>query len=204
MRCHGTSSWQRTAAELGVDSARTWGVTPFHWSSAEATAVPDGIAHFSPRACRFGDAFWQAPTELGARTCRMADQKDDAGRPAFGECDRWAAKLSALHVLSHESMHLAGFYREANAECLGVQIDAFVAMQLGADERFARSLAREYWTDYYAPRRDQYWTADCREGGSLDLFPSRRGWPTPRAYPEDPSTALAALRSRLVARGLSP
>jgi hypothetical protein len=201
VKCHGTTSWRATAAELGVDPTSTWGVTPFHWSSVSATAVPDGVAHLSPRACHYGDAFWQTPTELGARTCRMADQTDQAGRPAFGECDHWAAKLTALHVLSHESMHLAGFYREANAECLGVQIDALVAIELGADERFARSLAREYWTDYYAPRRDQYWTAACRDRGSLDLFPKRQGWPTPRTYPRDLSRSLTQLRSRLEASG---
>jgi hypothetical protein len=121
-----------------------------------------------------------------------------------GECEQWAPKLTAVHVLSHESVHLSGFYSEANADCLGVQIDAFVAEELGADARFARSLAREFWTDYYASRSDGYRTLACREGSSLDLFPSRPGWPTPSAYPEGLSSALAALRSRLVARGVSP
>lgn len=101
-------------------------------------------------------------------------------------------------------MHLHGFYSEATADCLGVQIDAYVAMALGADERFARSLAREFWTDYYAPRRDAYRSADCYEEGSLDLFPTRPGWPTPRTYPNDLGAAISAIETRIRAAGGSP
>lgn len=101
-------------------------------------------------------------------------------------------------------MHLSGFYGEANADCLGVQIDAYVAMALGADERFARSLAREFWSDYYAPRADGYRSEECYDGGSLDLFPARSGWPAPRAYPADLGSAVAALEDRIRVAGGSP
>ena len=178
-------------------------MTPFHWDATLGGAAPDDHAHFSPRACRFGESFWLAPTENGARTCRMTTSAR-LTTPVLGECDLWAARLTAVHVLSHESIHLHGFYSEAHADCLGVQIDAYVAMTLGAYDRFARSLALEFWSDYYEPRRDAYRSSDCHEGGSLDLFPGRRGWPTPNRYPDDLAGAISALEGRVRAAGGSP
>jgi hypothetical protein len=204
IECHSEVSWERLAGGLGVNPARSWAITPYH-SVARDRIAPDDVAHFSPRACRFADAFWRAPAELGTRTCFM---RVPVGRlrqtQPKGECGDWSAKLTAVHVLSHESMHLYGFYGEANAECLGVQLDAYVAVAFGADERFARSLAREYWSDYYVPRDDAYRSLACREGGGLDLFPTRRGWPTPSAYPADLGAALAAMERRIRAGGGSP
>ena len=205
VECHSATSWQTLSAALGVDPAKSWAVTPFHWDAARRGAAPDGVAHFSPRACKFGDAFFRAPAELGTRTCHVLLRrgKSKHAQPV-GECDQWASKLTAVHVLSHESMHLSGLYGEANADCLGVQIDAYVAMALGADERFARSLAREFWSDYYAPRADAYRSDECHDGGSLDLFPGRSGWPAPKAYPADLGAAVAALAGRIRAAGGSP
>ena len=102
--------------------------------------------------------------------------------PILGECDDWAQKLLAVHVLSHETMHLAGVVDEAEADCLAAQSDAFVAMALGASPRFARAMAREYWTLYYPSQEPRYRTPSCRDGGKLDLYPTRRGWPAPTTH----------------------
>ena len=89
-----------------------------------------------------------------------------------------------MHVLTHEAMHLAGVMGEAEADCLAAQLDALVAEALGADRRFARLLAREYWTYCYPTQSTAYRSRECHDGGALDLFPARRGWPTPAAgYP---------------------
>ena len=94
-------------------------------------------------------------------------------------------------------MHLAGVMGEAEADCLATQIDAFVAMALGADSRFARSLAREYWA-YYYPRQDRrYRSRECRDGGALDLFPDRRGWPSPAAYPSNLASRIDTLAATI-------
>ncbi len=78
----------------------------------------------------------------GSKICRHGA----SGRsPVLGECDGWGATLVAVHVLGHESIHLAGVVDEATADCLAVQVDAQVAMRLGANRAFARSLARDYW-----------------------------------------------------------
>ena len=91
------------------------------------------------------------------------------------------AILTAVHVLTHESMHLAGVVDEAEADCLAVQSDAWVAGALGADARFARAFAREYWIAYYPSQEPRYRSPDCRDGRRLDLFAGRCGWPVPGA-----------------------
>lgn len=112
--------------------------------------------------------------------------------PVLGECDDWGSKLLAVHVLGHESVHLAGVVDEAEADCLGAQVDAFVAATLGADARLARSLAREYWAYYYPSQDRRYRSPECHDGGLLDLFPGRKGWPTPAVYPSNLAAIIGA------------
>ncbi len=90
------------------------------------------------------------------------------------------------------------------ADCIALQIDARLAVSLGADEELARSMAQEYWTDLHLPRIGQYRSADCQDGHSLDLFPSDAGCPTPSAYPSDLDTALCALEREIREEGASP
>lgn len=113
--------------------------------------------------------------------------------PVLGECDDWGSTLLAVHVLGHESMHLAGVVDEAEADCLAAQVDAFVATALGAAPRFARLLAREYWAYYYPSQDRRYRSPRCYDGGALDLFPERRGWPTPAHYSANLSSRIEAV-----------
>jgi hypothetical protein len=99
---------------------------------------------------------------------------------------------------------LRGFYEEAHADCVGVQIQAWVAMALGAGDEFSRASAREYWLDFQLPRVGEYQSAECRDGGRLDLFPERSGWPAPLTYPADLDVSLSALENDLRAAGISP
>ena len=89
-------------------------------------------------------------------------------------------------------MHLAGVVDEAEADCLAAQVDTFVAATLGADPRLARSLAREYWAYYYPSQDRRYRSPECHDGGTLDLFPGRKGWPTPAVLPSDLAPTIAA------------
>src|SRR5262245_51268869 len=135
--CVGAAGWRALAARWGFDPATTWALTPRHRDSGTGASVADGYAQFSPRTCRLAGQFLARPAEQGTRICRHGSQ--------LGECDDWAAKLVSVHVLTHESMHLAGVMGEAEADCLAVQLDALVAGRLGADRRFARLLARDCW-----------------------------------------------------------
>jgi hypothetical protein len=220
IECAGRARWRSLSSRYGFDAALTWALTPLRWDSSLGAVGPTGRSVLSPRTCRLGKAFLLAPTNLGARLCRHGTksvQRAPSGErrgktrsqpmlvkvPLLGECDEWGAKLLAVHVLGHESMHLAGVVDEATAECLATQLGAFVVAGLGAGTRFSRSLASEYWRFYYPSQDPRYRSAQCRSGGKLDLFPSRPGWPTPESYPPSvrrnierfQSTALVPLRS---------
>jgi hypothetical protein len=186
VECADAASWRALAAEHGFDRATTWALTPLHWDSARGRPAAGSRAILSPRACQLASSFASEPTEQGSRLCWHGG----GPRPVLGECDGWAAKLTAVHVLSHESMHLAGVVDEASAECFAVQLDAVVAIRLGASERFAHAMAREYWTLYHPEQDRAYQSRECREGGALDLFPDHSGWPSPRRYPGDISRLL--------------
>jgi hypothetical protein len=77
-------------------------------------------------------------------------------------------QVIAVHVLSHESRHLAGMQDEARAECEAVQRDATTARLLGASAADARRLARLYWAVDYARMPDAYRSPDCVPGGRWD------------------------------------
>ncbi|MGZ4594386.1 hypothetical protein [Oryzihumus sp.] len=79
-----------------------------------------------------------------------------------------AEQVVAVHVLSHEAMHMAGVTGEAEAECRAVQLDARTARLLGAPEDAARELARRYWRTIYPRMPDDYRSASCAPGGDLD------------------------------------
>lgn len=82
----------------------------------------------------------------------------------------------ALHVLAHESWHLAGIQDEAKADCYGFQRVEFAALQLGAAPTDAQALARRAYVDRQETAPTEYRTYECRDGGALDLSPSPN-WP---------------------------
>jgi hypothetical protein len=193
VECLGPARWRMLGAHHGFDPALTWAMTPMRWDGDIGGAAPEGISRLSPRTCGLADDFRRAPTETGSYLCRHGTAE---GKPLVGECDDWGEKLLAVHVLSHESVHLAGVVDEATADCLGMQLDAYVAQRLGASRDFARSLARQYWAYYYPSQEPAYRSAGCRDGRALDLFPELDGWPTPTAYPPDVQRRVASFARR--------
>jgi len=77
-------------------------------------------------------------------------------------------QVVAVHVLTHEAMHMAGLRDEAAAECAAVQRDVRTARLLGAALPQARLLAVRYWTEVYPRLSEDYRTASCASGGALD------------------------------------
>lgn len=86
-------------------------------------------------------------------------------------------QVIALHVLTHEAMHLDGHYGEAEAECFAVQHDTKVAQLLGATPADAHRLANTYWIDVYPRMRADYVSGECTSGGGLDQTPADDNWP---------------------------
>ena len=120
------------------------------------------------------------PREQGVTRARPA-----GGLTAYG---RYA---SAMQALAHESVHLYDFTAarpvpvstqemESRAECVGMQNLARVASALGASPDDAASIAAWYARRMYRARKSQtpeYWSADCRAGGLLDISPGDGRWP---------------------------
>ena len=103
-------------------------------------------------------------TTIGRETCgALTDYlSSDHVRPSEDE-------VQAVHVLSHESRHMAGELDEARAECQAMQRDARAARLLGADPSQARRLARYYWMVLYPAMPAGYVNrADCAPGGAWD------------------------------------
>jgi len=87
-----------------------------------------------------------------------------------------AAQILAVHVLTHESMHMSGITSESVAECDAMQHDTAMAEDLGAPAVAAHKLAVAYWLTVYPDMPDGYTSADCRPGGALDLHLPDAPW----------------------------
>lgn len=82
----------------------------------------------------------------------------------------------ALHVLAHESWHLAGIRDEAKADCYALQRVELAAVRLGANPADAQALAHRAYVDRQETAPADYRTYECRDNGALDLSPSP-DWP---------------------------
>jgi hypothetical protein len=80
-----------------------------------------------------------------------------------------AAQVLAVHVLTHESMHMSGITSEAIAECYATQHDTQMAEIMGASPQAAHEIAVRYWKTVYPNMPDGYTSGECRAGGELDL-----------------------------------
>jgi hypothetical protein len=86
-------------------------------------------------------------------------------------------RAEALATFAHELEHLGGIDDEARAECYSHQNLAAVAQALGASRDEAQELRRVAWREFYPPSDPDYVSAECRNGGRLDLHPKRSSWP---------------------------
>ncbi|HEV8164058.1 MAG TPA: hypothetical protein VGR74_06370, partial [Actinomycetota bacterium] len=89
------------------------------------------------------------------------------------------AQVIAVHVLTHEAMHLSGRLGEAQAECAAVQRDAETARLLGSALADAARLAAAYRHDLYPLMPAGYRSPDCRPGGPLDEHLADAPWLAP-------------------------
>ena len=137
-------------------------------------------ARVAVRCQTLGGAFVDGGPELGYVRWRAdghpepwALLKRDQCRhlAAYAHSDKRAPsreQVVAVHVLTHEAMHLAGRLAEADAECAAVQRDAWTARLLGASAAEAAALAAAYWANVYPLMPGDYRSQECRAGGKLD------------------------------------
>lgn len=140
------------------------GLTPF------ANHRPRGYFLLMPTACAELEQFRERPETYDPSSC------------GAGACvERISLMVQSLESVSHESYHTLGFQTESTAECYGMQSLWYVANRLGASESEGERLAAWYWHYQYPAWRGshrEYWSAQCRDGGALDLRRRSHAWPS--------------------------
>jgi hypothetical protein len=140
---------------------------------------PGLLARLADASTNAGTVFFDergAPadfTDLDEETCSELERFAE-GKSSVAEDGRVAR---AMHVLAHESSHLAGIRDEAAADCYGLQRTAFVAENLGADPAKAERLARLAVAERAVTAPADYRSSECHDGGALDLDPGSSVWP---------------------------
>ena len=137
-------------------------------------------ARVAVRCQSLGGAFLDGGPELGYVRWRPDGSPESWALLKRDQCRQLAAYLRsgrhrptrdqviAVHVLTHEAMHLSGRLGEAEAECAAVQRDARTARLLGSPAADAAALAAAYWHDLYPLMPDGYRSPECRAGGAMD------------------------------------
>lgn len=148
-----------------------------HRLEVAASEIAGGPVQVSCQS--LGQAFVDLGPELGYVAWGPDGVPERATLIKFGTCGNLRAWLGstkanptldqviAVHVVTHETMHMVGIVNEAQAECAAVQRDAAMAEALGASPAEARSLARRYWAEVYPRMPDEY-VGGCGPGGRFD------------------------------------
>lgn len=145
--------------------------------------------HVSVHCQSFGQALSDVGNELGwvrfgpngpePSTLIKRDPCAQLRRYAGGDRDHPSRdEVIAVHVLTHESMHMKGLLNEAEAECAAVQRDEVTARLLGATPDQARHLARTYWLTTFPDMPPDYREDGCVPGGSHDEGLDSAPWAT--------------------------
>jgi hypothetical protein len=147
VHCWSPSDWRRVAGEYAIVSRHSEPRTP--WRAEGWTPVGGSRIDVDASVCREAERFAHASRSIRSATPAAAD---------------------AVRVIAHEAIHTAGEADEATTECTALQSVANAARGLGATPAVARALARLAWIQY-GSEPPPYRTAECRNGGRLDLRP---------------------------------
>jgi hypothetical protein len=93
-----------------------------------------------------------------------------------GVCRSGGRYAGDVKVLAHEAQHLRGIPDEAIAECYAIQRAGEVAAALHVDATYTKLALQTYWAAY-PERPPAYRSAECYDGGALDLRPRTHVWP---------------------------
>jgi len=150
VRCWSTEDWE--------GRRDPWKGRPDRWEGPWGAYTIDLTIHLSPNDC--------AVLKLLRSTEKPVSE---LGTP---ETYAWST-----FVLAHESVHVAGYRSEKQAQCWGLQRVVTTAAHLGRSRSEGRYLARLAWTRWYPRSRDDYRSSQCHDGGRLDLNPKSHVWP---------------------------
>jgi hypothetical protein len=153
VQCWGSADWPELTRRERVFASK--GITTRHLGFAK---LGGDVVNLSPIVCEglvvlaYGDA-----------------------RPAGRRQRLWLS--AAVDTLSHEPLHSRGVADEATTECFALQRVERTARLLGVEAAYARRLAQVGWKRGYRLTPSTYHSAECRDGGALDLHPKSSRWP---------------------------
>ena len=119
-------------------------------------------------------------TDLSPETCKSLRRLDRVDFTCLDRDDCGYAEFKAgwaAHTLAHEAFHLRGFQDEGVTECYALQNTAFVAERLGVATEHAKKLQAWLYKDGYPNEPEEYHSAQCYDGGPLDLRPQLSEFP---------------------------
>lgn len=197
--CESADEWTARGTAWSFVPGEVAGVVHF-----PEVGLPDRM-FLSPMTCEAENEFLQAPTRA-AQKCQTGTRAQTRmqrytavvrknGRrvrvkrtrrivvqvPVYDVCDSYFRRIDSVATAAHEAMHVLGIGDEAAAECLAFQLVTPLSAYLGASTAFAYEIGRDFAQVYDLNRQfaPEYWSAECRDGGALDLFGQVSGWPTP-------------------------
>lgn len=104
----------------------------------------------------------------------------DLYRVAFENDVTFSQSARAIAVLAHESWHLRGERNEGVTECYALQSGVELGTRLGLDTDTARQMMRQQLAENQLRGRgavEYLVPPECRDGGPLDLDPTRSSFP---------------------------
>ncbi len=112
---------------------------------------------------------------LAPQICHDLARLAHRGQRPRAEEQRFRLALSAA-TLAHESVHASGVADEPTAECHGIQWLGRTAGALGVERDYGEQLVAAYWA-HYDDLPEMYRSAECRDGGDLDLDEASASFP---------------------------
>ena len=159
---------------LHVQAAATTAVQKLTGNPAARVQCQRALATFLWAGADLGRVEWDEPDRawLTLETCQHLGNWLRSGHsaPTLDEA-------VAVHVLTHEAMHVDGDRNEASTECRALQNDARAVVLLGGTAEQGSALAQRIATEVYPTMSDEYRSSECRAGGALDLTPGDASWP---------------------------
>jgi hypothetical protein len=159
----------RTEARLSAEAGRIAGHAARIRCDGQGEAV--GIVQHADGVAEIGGTNAFLTPEICFRLYRLAF-KDDEG--AFSQTAR------AIAVLAHESWHLRGESNEGVTNCYAFQSGVELGRRLGLSDGTAARMMRQQLAENPIQARSapEYLVpGECRNGGRLDLAPSRARFP---------------------------
>lgn len=152
-----------------------FGIPEIQWLSSEqqaslAVAAISGNPKGKLLCQRFSEALFDSKPAIAGY---VDWTQPDVAVMKWGQCEqlfKWMnsdkinpteAEISAVHILSHETIHVAGNRNEASTECMAVDTDSVMAQFLGASSAQGNYIASVYFKTIWPYMPAGYQLAGC-------------------------------------------